>query len=166
MKAYGEREVGGPPESWPELHEEIRRLPERYRVPVVLCYLEGLSTDAVATRLGCPKGTVLSRLSRARERLRGRLARRGLALPTPSLFGGRAPRAAPAAIPPRLLTAAVRASLTFVEQPAIAACLSDYISDEIEWGNFQRRQGVTLKSLRDQTARIVLRGAKDAITDL
>ena len=57
-------------EAWPELHEEIGRLPERYREPVVLCYLEGLSTDAAALRLGCPKGTVLSRLSRARERLR------------------------------------------------------------------------------------------------
>ena len=51
-------------ESWPELHEEIDRLPQRYREPVVLCYLEGLSTDAAALRLGCPKGTVLSRLSR------------------------------------------------------------------------------------------------------
>ena len=65
-------------ESWPELHEEIGRLPERYREPVVLCYLEGLSTDAAALRLGCPEGTVLSRLSRARERLQGRLTRRGL----------------------------------------------------------------------------------------
>ena len=68
-----------PPESWPVLHEEIDRLPERYREPVVLCYLEGLSTDEAALRIGCPKGTILSRLSRARERLRERLARRGLA---------------------------------------------------------------------------------------
>ena len=51
------------PDSWPELHEEIGRLPERYREPVVLCYLEGLSTDVAALRLGCPRGTVLSRLS-------------------------------------------------------------------------------------------------------
>ena len=62
-------------ESWQELHEEIGRLPERFREPVVLCYLEGLSTDAAAVRLGCPEGTVLSRLSRARERLQGRLTR-------------------------------------------------------------------------------------------
>ena len=93
----------GSPESWPELHEEIARLPERYREPVVLCYLEGLSTEEAALRIGCPQGTVLSRLSRARERLRGRLERRGLALPaavagaamTPPANGGDAGRPAP-----------------------------------------------------------------------
>ena len=67
-------------ESWPELHEEIGRLPERYREAVVLCHLEGLSTEAAAVRIGCPRGTVLSRLSRARDRLRDRLTRRGMAL--------------------------------------------------------------------------------------
>ena len=82
-------------ESWPELHEEIDRLPQRYREPVVLCYLEGLSTDAAALRLGCPKGTVLSRLSRARERLQGRLTRRGLAPSLGPLFAGIAPESVP-----------------------------------------------------------------------
>ena len=61
------------------IDEEIRRLPERYRVPLVLCHVEGLRHDEVAQRLGCPVGTVESRLSRAREQLRTRLARRGLA---------------------------------------------------------------------------------------
>ena len=53
-----------PAESWPALHEEIDRLPDRYRDPIVLCYLEGLSTEEAALRIGCPRGTVLSRLSR------------------------------------------------------------------------------------------------------
>lgn len=66
-------------QSWPELHEEIARLPGRYREPVVLCYLQGLTTEAAADRLRCPRGTILSRLSRARDRLRERLKRRGLA---------------------------------------------------------------------------------------
>jgi RNA polymerase sigma factor (sigma-70 family) len=61
------------------IDEEIRRLPERYRVPLVLCHVEGLRHEEVARRLGCPVGTVESRLSRAREQLRTRLARRGLA---------------------------------------------------------------------------------------
>jgi RNA polymerase sigma factor (sigma-70 family) len=113
---------GGPPESWSELHEEIARLPERYREPVVLCYLEGLSTHTAALRLGCPHGTILSRLSRARERLRGRLTRRGLA-PTGLLTAGFAPGELPAAIPPKLLIATVRASLTFTGQPTAAAGL-------------------------------------------
>ena len=61
------------------IDEEIRRLPERYRLPLVLCHVEGLRHEEVARRIGCPVGTVESRLSRARERLRMRLARRGLA---------------------------------------------------------------------------------------
>ena len=67
------------PGSWTELHEEIARLPARYREPLVLCYLEGLTTGAAAQRLRCPQGTILSRLSPGRERLRTRLTRRGLA---------------------------------------------------------------------------------------
>jgi RNA polymerase sigma factor (sigma-70 family) len=69
------------------IDEEIHRLPERYRLPVLLCHVEGLRHDEVARRLGCPVGTVESRLSRAREQLRTRLARRGLA-PTASAMGG------------------------------------------------------------------------------
>ena len=61
------------------LHEEVRRLPEAFRAAVVLCDLEGLTTDGAAERLGVPVGTVRSRLYRGRDRLRGRLLRRGLA---------------------------------------------------------------------------------------
>ncbi len=60
------------------LHQEIDRLPERYRAPVVLCDLEGHTHEQAARNLGWPVGTVKSRLSRGRERLRGRLLRRGL----------------------------------------------------------------------------------------
>jgi HlyD family secretion protein len=60
------------------LHEEIDRLPDRYRAPVVLCDLEGRTHEQVARHLGWPVGTVKSRLSRGRERLRDRLLRRGL----------------------------------------------------------------------------------------
>jgi RNA polymerase sigma factor (sigma-70 family) len=62
------------------IHEELDRLPERYRVPVVLCDMEGRTHEDAARHLGCPVGTVKSRLSRGRERLRDRLTRRGLAL--------------------------------------------------------------------------------------
>jgi len=61
------------------IDEEIERLPARYRLPLVLCHLEGLRHDEVAQRLGCPVGTIESRLARGREHLRERLARRGLA---------------------------------------------------------------------------------------
>jgi RNA polymerase sigma factor (sigma-70 family) len=63
----------------PLLHEEVARLPDRYRLPFVLCYLEGKTNEEAAELLGWPKGTVQSRLSRGREKLRTRLTRRGLA---------------------------------------------------------------------------------------
>jgi RNA polymerase sigma factor (sigma-70 family) len=60
------------------LHEEVRRLPEKYRAPVVLCYLEGKTNEEAAGQLRWPVGTVKARLSRAREMMRLRLGRRGL----------------------------------------------------------------------------------------
>src|SRR5262249_18617601 len=67
---------------WPvELDEAIARLPEKYRSPVVLCHLQGLSPAQVAERLGCPPATIATRLFRAREKLRRRLTALGLAVP-------------------------------------------------------------------------------------
>jgi hypothetical protein len=62
----------------PAIQNEVRRLPERYRAVVVLCYWQGLSQEQAAARLGCPLGTVRSRLARARTLLHRRLTRQGL----------------------------------------------------------------------------------------
>jgi HlyD family secretion protein len=61
----------------PLLDAEIKRLPEKYRTAFVLCHLEDRTCDEAAQILGCPRGTVASRLARGRERLRRRLAGRG-----------------------------------------------------------------------------------------
>ncbi len=59
------------------LDEEVARLPKRYREPFVLCVIQGLSRAEGSSRLGCPAGTLDSRIARARGRLRDRLSRRG-----------------------------------------------------------------------------------------
>jgi RNA polymerase sigma factor (sigma-70 family) len=62
------------------LHEEMSRLPDKYRIPLLLCYWEGQSQEEAARQLGWPRGTLKRRIEDGRERLRQRLARRGLVL--------------------------------------------------------------------------------------
>ena len=66
------------PEQWTELHEELTVLPETFRTPLVLCYLEGLTQEQAASQLHCPLGTIQSRLARGRAKLKSRLLRRGI----------------------------------------------------------------------------------------
>jgi RNA polymerase sigma factor (sigma-70 family) len=92
------------------LDEELERLPEKYRRPVVLCYLEGQTQEEAAQVLGWTKGTVSGRLARAKDMLRGRLERRGLAPTAAVLPGLFAPEPASAAVPASLLAPTVRAA--------------------------------------------------------
>lgn len=95
------------------LDEEVRRLPEKFRDPIVLCYLDGLTHDEAATRLHCPVGTVRSRLSTGRSRLRERLTRRGVTVPSGVIATVLTAEAASAAVMPALLISTVKAATAF-----------------------------------------------------
>src|SRR5262249_42778279 len=68
-----------------QLDEEMRRLPERLRTPIILCFLEGRTVAEAVREMDCPRGTVASRLARAKAGLRWRLSRRGLTVPAAAI---------------------------------------------------------------------------------
>jgi zinc protease len=102
------------------IDDELERLPQKYRAPLVLCDLEGQTHEQAAVQLRCPVGTIKSRLARGRARLRSRLVRRGVApaavLATSALEAEAAP-AVPAALMNQTLAAAGR----LAAGPAITA---------------------------------------------
>jgi RNA polymerase sigma factor (sigma-70 family) len=109
------------PELEHALHGEIERLAQRYRVPVILCDLEGCTHEQAARHLGWPVGTVKSRLSRGRERLRARLVRKGFGPGAGILATSVWSNASGASVPSALMESVTRAAAEFVTTKTIVA---------------------------------------------
>ena len=95
------------------LHEEIDQLPERYRAPIVLCDMEGLTEGQAARRLGRPVGTIRSQITRGRQRLRCQLIRRGLAPTSVVLVVAHAGCSANAVVASALVNSTVQCAMQF-----------------------------------------------------
>lgn len=108
----------------PLLDQELSRLPEKYRVAIVLCDLEGKTRKEAARQLGVPDGTLAARVARGRVMLAKRLARHGLAVSGGSLAAMLAQNASAAAgVPTSVLSSTIKAASLFAAGQAAATGL-------------------------------------------
>jgi hypothetical protein len=98
----------------PLLDQELNGLPEIYRLPIILCDLEGKTIKEATQQIGCPQGTLAGRLARGRKLLARRFAKRGLVLSVGSLASVVAQNATSAAVPTSLVTSTIQAATKIV----------------------------------------------------
>jgi RNA polymerase sigma factor (sigma-70 family) len=119
----------------PILDEELSQLPGKYRAPLVLCYLEGKTQQEAAQELGWPSGSMSRRMNRARQLLRDRLQKRGVATSVGIgvLFWLLPQKANAAVVSPALVQATVKAALALGTAEGIMSTLatSEHVNDEL-----------------------------------
>ncbi len=119
-----EPEAPEPNDSWldlrPLLDQELSHVPDKYRIPIVLCDLEARTGKEAARQLGWAEGTLASRLSRGRGLLAKRLTRRGVTLGGGSLATALSQQAASACVPASLVSSAVKAACAFAAGQALS----------------------------------------------
>jgi RNA polymerase sigma factor (sigma-70 family) len=104
----------------PVLDQELSRLPDKYRVAIVLCDLEGKTRKEAARQLGCPEGTLAARLTRGRVMLAKRLAARGLAISGGALAAMLSQQAASAGVPASVAVSTIKAATLLAAGKAAA----------------------------------------------
>jgi RNA polymerase sigma factor (sigma-70 family) len=113
----------------PVLDEELNRLPEKYRAPLLLCYLEGKTHEEAARALGWSRGSMSRRMEKARDLLRSRLSRRGVTLSTGLLFGVIGHHVASAAAPAPVTASTLKAALMITAgRAAVAGLISTQVA--------------------------------------
>jgi RNA polymerase sigma factor (sigma-70 family) len=135
------------------LHEEVGRLPQKYRAAVIVCYWEGRTYQEAGQQLGCAASTVKDRLERARTMLQRRLARRGLAL-SAAWFAASLDGSTSAAVSAKLLQTTVRSALLFTQGQIPAGAISGQALASAR----KALQGMSLSKLRYGLALLLLVG--------
>ncbi len=141
------------------LHEELDRLPDQYRLPLLLCHLEGLSRDEAAQRLGWSFDVLRGRLERGRDRLRRRLTRRGVTL-SAGLLAAVAGSGTAGVLPDRLLQATLAALQGQI--PLTVAALLRSVTSALFLGKCQLLAVVLLVGLISGGIGLTLSGAPPA----
>jgi RNA polymerase sigma factor (sigma-70 family) len=108
----------------PLLDEELSRLPDKYRVVLVLCDLECKTRKEAAQYLGCPEGTIAGRLTRARTMLAKRLAQRGVTLSGGALAAVLSQNVASAGVPTSVVSSTIKAASVYAAGQAAAGVIS------------------------------------------
>ncbi len=117
---------------WNVLDEEIHQLPPKYALPLVLVYLEGKTNAEAATQLGWPEGSMSRRLSRAKELLRSRLSKRGMAMSAVLLAAAVFARPAAACAPAPLLASTVKAGSLVAQGARLVDVVSPFAAKVVE----------------------------------
>jgi RNA polymerase sigma factor (sigma-70 family) len=130
----------------PVMDRELSRLADKYRVAIVLCYLEGKTRKEAARQLGCPEGTLAGRLARGRALLAKRLARRGVALSGGTLSAVLSESATSASLPTSVMFSTIKA-VTSVAAGQAAGLVSTKAAALLEgvqqlWVSEQRKRGL------------------------